>query len=72
METFNDDVKYILLKSNATIANENYKYCLKLFNYFIDMSLTLMSPFFVKKQVFEGKKPCFFNKKWTHVYKIIR
>ena len=26
METFNDDVKYILLKSNATIANENYKY----------------------------------------------
>ena len=31
------------------------KGCLSLFNYFIDMSPTLMSPFFVKKT-------CFFNK----------
>ena len=36
-----------------------------------------MSPFFVKKHVFEGKKTCFFDKKWTHLggahaYKIIK
>ena len=34
------------------------KGCLFLFNYFIDMRPTLMSPFFVKT--------CFFDKKWTH------
>ena len=32
------------------------KGCISLFNHFIDMSPTLMSPFFVKKHVFEGKK----------------
>ena len=43
------------------IMTDNYgcKGCLSLFNYFIDMSPTLMIPFFVKKT-------CLFNKKWTH------
>ena len=42
------------------------KGCLSLFNYFIDMSPTLMSPFFVEKTRFFPSKTCFFHKKWTH------
>ena len=38
------------------------KGCLSLFDYFIDTSPTLMSPFFAKKHVFFL---------WAHVYKII-
>ena len=47
---------------------ENYfktplKGCFSLFNYFIDMSPTLMSPFFVEKHAFDGKKHVIFDKK---------
>ena len=42
-----------------------FKGCLSLFNCFIDMRPELMSPFFVKKQVFFPSKACFFDKKWT-------
>ena len=39
------------------------KGCLSLFNHFIDMTTTLMSPFFVKKKhVFVGKKHVFSTK----------
>ena len=38
------------------------KGCLSLFDYFIDMSLTLMSPFFVKKHDFEGENHVFLTK----------
>ena len=38
------------------------KGCLSLFNYSIDMSPMLMSPFFVEKHVFEGKKHVFSTK----------
>ena len=42
------------------------KGCLSLFNYFIDMSPTLMSPILVEKTCFFPSKSCFFDKKWTH------
>ena len=43
------------------------KGCLSLFNYFIDMSPTLMSQFFVEKTCFWNiSKTCFFDKKLTH------
>ena len=42
------------------------KGCLFLFNYFIDRSLTLMSPFFCQKNMFFKEKPRFFDKKWTY------
>ena len=38
------------------------KGCLFLFNYFIDIRPTLVSLFFVKKKVFEGKKHVFWTK----------
>ena len=60
-----------LVRPIISITKNPFKGCLSLFNYSIDMSPTLMSPFFVKKHVFEGKKHVFFNKKWTHTYKII-
>ena len=39
------------------------KGCLSLFNYFLDMSPTLMSPFFVKKHGFFSIKNMFFRQK---------
>ena len=53
------------------------KSCLSLSNYFIDMSPTNMTPFFVEKTCFWRKKTGFFDKKWTcmggaHIYKIIK
>ena len=58
-------------------TNINPKGCLSLFNYFIDMSPTHMSPFFVERTCLFPSKTCFFDKKWTHmggahIYKIIK
>ena len=38
------------------------KGCFSLFKYFIDMSPSHMSPFFVKKHVFEEKRQVFLDK----------
>ena len=58
-------------------TNINPKGCLSLFNYFIDMSPTHMSPFFVEKNLSFSFKNMFFDKKWTHmdgahIYKITK
>ena len=62
------EMKKILKSPKSVSKFTNYiekitKGCLFLFNYFIDMRPTLMSPFFVEKT---RKKTCFFDKKWTH------
>ena len=48
----------ILFDINPTLKSTT-KGFLSLFNYFIEMSPTLMSPFLVEKT-------CFLGKKWTH------
>ena len=64
MLTFSDCIRrgmfdpYLLQPFEKKLISElvmHAKGCLSLFSYFIDMSPTLMSPFFVKKHVFEGK-----------------
>ena len=59
------------------VLNSLIKGCLSLFNYFVDMSPTLMSPFFAEKHGFFLQKHVFFDKKWTHmggahIYKMIK
>ena len=56
-----NDSSQLILKQKAA------KGCLSLFNYFIDMSPTHMSPFFVEKTCLFPSKTYFFNKKWTHM-----
>ena len=46
----------------AYFCTSNAKGCLSLFNYFIDMSPTQMSQFFVEKTWFSRKKTCFLTK----------
>ena len=51
----------MLLKSDKGfgLGKKCVKGCLSLFNYFVDMNPTLMSPFFVKKTCFLKEKTCF-------------
>ena len=59
----------VQFSSNPRICNlkkrrqQIAKGCLSLFNYLIDMSPTLMSPFFVENTCFFPSKVCFFDKK---------
>ena len=47
------------LSTNTALTSKG---CLSLFNYFIDMSPTHMSPFFVEKTSFRRKKQVFSTK----------
>ena len=60
LNSFLDDSLHLHL--NETVKKYQTKGCLSLFNHFIDMSPTLMSPFFVEKTCFFPSKTCFSTK----------